>query len=354
MQLKNRKGSWAYLVISALFFTTLYAQHFSAAAMPTAQGDDNRSAAQNLGYRFRTIDLPTDPFGTPTQTDLQFFSINNDGMMTAQYQNPRSGVCCGLTADFFNNMHMAVRLQADWTNIDVQGADTTAGTNVNAREEIALTYRSGGGPWHSAIYDLRRRDLVPFADLPGYPGGLMVSPGFNDRGRVAADVFDAAGHSHGFVGDLHHSEVFDYPDPNVTDTFAQMESNSGIVVGGYVLADGSVHAYKRVRGEFTTIDPPGSILAIALAINDEGAIVGGSMGADGRIFGFLLNEGRFIHFRVPNSTLTVPWFIDDGGQISGTYSNSDNPLFNGIFHGFAAKPVSEEDEGSRSDRGRMQ
>jgi hypothetical protein len=320
----------------------------------TAQNGDSRLSLQNNDYRFRTIDLPTDPFGTPTQTDLQSFWINNDGVITAQYQHPRSGVCCGLTPDFLNNMHMAVRLHGDWTNIDVQGADTTAGTNANAREEVALTYRSGGGPWHSAIYDLRRRELIPFTNLPGYPGGLEAV-GFNDRGRIAAYAIDATGHAHGFVGDLRHSEVFHYPDPNVTDTFAQMENNFGVVVGGYVLADGSVHAYKRWRGQFTTIDPPGSILAIALAINDEGAIVGGSMGADGRIFGFLLDdEGRFIHFRVPNSTLTVPWFIDDRGQISGTYSNSDDPLFNGVFHGFAAKPVSKDNEGARTESGRMQ
>ena len=322
-------------------------------AIPTTGQNSNGLTGQNGGYRFRTIDLPVNPFGTPEQTDLQSFWINDDGVMTAQYQNPRSGVCCGLTPAFLNNMHMAVRLDGKWTNIDAPDADTTAGTNANAREEVALTYRSGGGPWHSAIYNLQRRELTPFTNLPAYPGGLEAV-GFNDRGRIAAYAFDASGHAHGFVGDLRHSEVFDYPDPNVTDTFAQMENNSGVVVGGYVLSDGSVHAYKRSHGQFTNIDPPGSILAIGLAINSDGVIVGGSMGPDGRIFGFRLDENGFSEFHVPNSTLTVPWFIDDHGLVSGTYSNSDDPLFNGIFHGFAAKPVSSDAEGPRGERGRME
>ena len=319
--------------------------------IPMMAQNGNGLAAQSGGYRFRTIDLPTDPFGTPTQTDLQSFWVNEDGVITAQYQHPRSGICCGLTPDFLNNMHMAVRLDGNWTNIDVPDADTTAGTNANSREEVALTYRSGGGPWHSAIYDLRRRDLIPFTNLAGYPGGLEAV-GFNDRGRIAAYAIDAAGHAHGFVGDLHHSEVFDYPDPNVTDTFAQMENNSGVVVGGYVLSDGSVHAFKRSQGQFTNIDPPGSILAIALAINSDGVIVGGSMGADGRIFGFRLDESGFAEFHVPNSTLTVPWLINDLGVVSGTYSSSDDPLFNGIFHGFAAKPVSTGADEPHEERSR--
>jgi hypothetical protein len=305
-------------------------------------------------YRFTTIDLPRE-LGTPgLATDVQSLWLNDDGVFTAEYQQPASGICCGLALPVYDNMHMAVRRDGRWREIIVAGSVTTAGAGVNNRGEMALAYRladeaASGMPWHSAIYDLSRRELTPLLNPPDHPGGVFAL-GINDRGQIAADIYDEVfglraevPPSLGFVGDPRHFEVFQFPGGDVAQTFAQMVGNTGTVVGAYVLADTSIHAYKRRRGQFTNIDVPGSLLSIALGINDDNVIVGGYMNADFRIYGFVLDKGRFSDLRVPNSTLTVPWSINNKGQIAGTYSTSDDPLFNGAFHGFIATPVQDRD-----------
>ena len=296
------------------------------------------SARSDQEYRFRKIDPP---FGDPeVDMDVQSFYVADDGVASVQYQIPRSGVCCALTPEFFDNVHMAVRLGRTWKKIDVPDASTTLGTAPNERGEVGLTYPVDG-VWHSAVWN-PRRGLTSFPNLANFPGGLLAT-GLNDRGRIAAYAYDSTGHSHAFFGDLQHHTVVDYPGPDVTDTLAQFESDAGVRVGAYILSDGSLHAFAERHGQFVTIDPPGSVAAIALAVNNDGVIVGGYFDATGSLFGFIKRGNHFSDFRVPGSTLTIPWLINDSGQVSGTYSESADPLFHGVFHGFLATPLEDRD-----------
>ncbi len=53
-----------------------------------------------------------------------------------------------------------------------------------------------------------------------------------------------------------------------------MESTREAIVGAYVDSSGRLHGFLLSKGEFTTIDPPGANLTVALHINPEGTITG--------------------------------------------------------------------------------
>jgi uncharacterized membrane protein len=222
-----------------------------------------------------------------------------------------------------------------WQNIDVPGTPYTGATAPNNQGQVGLTYPGADGAFHSAIDD-PQLGLMAVPNLAAYPGGLEAV-GLNDRGRIAAYAFDAAGHVHGFFGDARHYEILDFP--GATDTLAQYESNSGVAVGAYLLPDGSLHGFAHAGGQFTTVDVPGSYGTIALAANGAGAIVGGYFDATGTVVGFVTSGGGYSDVRVPGSTLTTPWMINDRGEISGTYATGSDPLFHGTYHGFLATPL---------------
>ena len=298
----------------------------------TAQAEDTNGAAaparQNR-YSFRTIDVP---FGQPgVDIDMQCLLRSDSGIVVAQYQIPRSGACCG-GPGFTENDHTAVHRRGRWTNIDVSGALTTLGSNSNEQGQVVLTYKYADGIWHIAIHS--NRGLTVFPTPADYPAGIQAN-GINDRGVVAGLVLDAAGHSHGYIGDGVHYKVLDYP--GATDTFFTKVADTGIAAGYYGLADGSLHAFRYKFGQFSTIDPAGSAasgVAVALSINNAGEISGAYFDAGGSLIGFLFDEGRFTDFQVPDAPLTIPWSINDHGEIAGIYAGGD-----GVYHGFVAEPV---------------
>jgi uncharacterized membrane protein len=71
-----------------------------------------------------------------------------------------------------------------------------------------------------------------------------------------------------------------------------------------VLSDGHDHGFLLSQGEFTTIDPPGSILTGAAGINSRGDIVGPYFTADGKSHGFLLSGGEFTTIDFPEARAT--------------------------------------------------
>ena len=70
-----------------------------------------------------------------------------------------------------------------------------------------------------------------------------------------------------------------------------------------VLFDGHDHGFLLSQGEFTTIDPPGSILTGATGINSRGDIVGQYITAD-RKNHFLLSGGEFTTIDFPEALVT--------------------------------------------------
>lgn len=273
-------------------------------------------------FSFQTIDPP---FGQPgIDINTQLMWINNNGVITTQFQSPPA-------ADQLANMHTALLKDGQWTVIDVPGAFSTGGTNPNQHDQVVLTYQLGDGVWHATTYDAGT--LVPFPDIPGYPGGIIVQ-GLNDRGQIAAVVVDSAGIFHGFVGTGDDFVIFDYPDPATTGVLPFMVNDAEVVVGTYFLDDGSNHAFRLDDGAFVDIDPPGAIFAQATGISNRGVIVGPYLNSAFEVPGFLLDHGQYTDFVVPDAAITFPSFINDRGQVSGIYLDG-----NFVAHGFVATPT---------------
>ncbi|MCC6678114.1 MAG: hypothetical protein IT436_13315 [Phycisphaerales bacterium] len=290
----------------------------TAATLGFAEGPDR----PRRGYNFQTIDVP---FGVPGEDfDMQILWVNDAGIVTAQYQSPRS-------PDFLETMHTAILRGCEWTVIDVPAAATTGGSNANARGQVVLSHHSGNEVWHAAIRG--RRGLTAFPDIPEYPGGI-ITQGVNDRGQIAAVVTDADGVGHAFFGDTEQSAVVSFPGADVVYTQGNMINNAGVGVGTYISADG-FHAFKWKNGQISNIDPPAGLGTepAATSINNWGVIVGIWLNPQGAVTGYVHRGDQVSEFAVPDSTYTLPYFINDRGQISGIYGDAD-----GVAHGFVATP----------------
>src|SRR5437867_3862791 len=84
--------------------------------------------------------------------------------------------------------------------------------------------------------------------------------------------------------------TIDFPGASFTVAFGI--NNRGEIVGKYIFADSTAHAFLLDKTIFTTIDFPGAFTQ-ASGINDRGQIVGGYFFADGTGHGFLLDKGNF-------------------------------------------------------------
>jgi hypothetical protein len=309
------KRKWISRALAACVVVAFIGGAHGAPADPLAARRGTQS------YSFQTIDPPFGVAGVDMA--LQCLYLNDSSVMTAQYQAPVDSP----------NQHSAILLRGRWANIDVAGAITTGVTQASRRGQVALTYAlRQDGPLLVALYDGRR--MRRFPELPDYPGGILAN-GVNDRGQIAGAVVDAAGVTHGFVGDREAYEIFDYPGA-IGMTTPRNLNNHGTTVGYYFLPDWSGHGFWYREGEFGAIDRPDSLGTFPLAINNAGVIVGVYWTATDSA-GFVLERGRFTDFRVPNSTYTQPFFINDRGQVSGIYGDAA-----GIAHGFVATPARHE------------
>ncbi len=91
------------------------------------------------------------------------------------------------------------------------------------------------------------------------------------------------------------------------------------LLAGVLLAGGPWSA--RAGGPtFTTLDPPGSVLTLAVDINDAGQIVGRFTDSAGVTHGYLLSGGSYASFDGPGSTgFTRAFGINSAGEIVGDY-----------------------------------
>jgi probable HAF family extracellular repeat protein len=64
-------------------------------------------------------------------------------------------------------------------------------------------------------------------------------------------------------------------------------NNSGRIVGYYGDASGDSHGFLLDNGNYTTLDPPGSVWTLANGINASDQIVGYYRNADGHFHGFM-------------------------------------------------------------------
>jgi hypothetical protein len=183
---------------------------------------------------------------------------------------------------------------------------------------------------HGFVKD--RRGAVTRFDVPG---GFNAFPqGMNDRGQVAGIYLDAAGVQTGFVRD--RSAAVTTISLSPIGTKARDINDHGDVVGiygepaenelGYV-----VRGYLRdPRGEITTIEIPGTAETDPYAINDRNQIAGTYLDAGatfnpdgsvppGTLHGFLRDKHGVTRLDVPGSLLTVALDVDNRGRVAGGY-----------------------------------
>ena len=155
------------------------------------------------------------------------------------------------------------------------------------------------------------------------------------RGALTGDFIDASGVRRGFSGDL-IVEV-----PGVSATYADFVHAQGVIVGSYVDADGTYHAYVRLpNGNFATQDLPGAPNLEYFhyhGINDAGFLVGRAkaVGDVPRTYVGVFGELHEVQF--PGAVSTEGWNINQDGSIVGYYDMPD-----GRRHGFIARLVALE------------
>ncbi len=126
--------------------------------------------------------------------------------------------------------------------------------------------------------------------------------------------------------------------PDSTATWATAIAPGGQIVGGYMGKDGMEHGFLYVRGTFSTVDVPGSLVGVPGAletevngINPAGDMVGdyyappGAPGAPACTVayspacrrGFLVRHGQFFSILVPGHLGSIPNGISPDGSIYG-------------------------------------
>jgi probable HAF family extracellular repeat protein len=139
--------------------------------------------------------------------------------------------------------------------------------------------------------------------------GYVVRSYLRDRdGTVTTIDITGAGETSPYAIDDRGRIVGSYTDPGVTlGTYGRYPA-------------GSVHAYLHDRHGVTTLDVPGSVVTVALDINDRGRVVGGYIDAAGRQHGFVFDNGRYTTIDAPRpldpfAMGSIATGINDRGEV---------------------------------------
>ena len=213
---------------------------------------------------------------------------------------------------------------------DFPGAQETRFYALGNNGQAAGHYRDSDGNYHGVILEsgeLRQYD---------YPAAVQTFLyGISDAtGALTGDFIDADGVQRGFSGDL----IIDIP--GATATHTDFVNAEGSIVGSYVDAEGTYHAYVRLRnGGLATIDLPTKGLTLEYffvhGISDARSIVARAkaVGDVPRTYAgqYVLHELRF-----PGAVSTQGYNINQDGSVVGHYESPD-----GRIHGFIARPAAE-------------
>ena len=215
-----------------------------------------------------------------------------------------------------------------FTTYDFPGAQETRFYALGNNGQAAGHYKDSDGNYHGVI--LENGEMRQY-DFPDAVQTFLY--GYSDAtGALTGDFIDAAGVQRGFSGDL----IIDIP--GATATHTDFVNAEGSIVGSYVDAEGTYHAYVRLRnGSFATIDLPTKGLTLEYffvhGISDARSIVARakSVGDVPRTYAgqYVLHELQF-----PGAVNTQGYNINQDGSVIGHYESAD-----GRTHGFIARPA---------------
>ncbi len=218
-----------------------------------------------------------------------------------------------------------------FTTYDFPGSKNTYFYALGNNGQAAGHYEASDGLFHGVILEdgeLRQYD---------YPDAVQTFlRGISDAtGALTGDFIDASGVRRGFSGDL-VVEV-----PGVSETYADFVHAQGVIVGSYIDADGTYHAYVRLpNGNFATQTLPGAPNLEYFhyhGINDAGFLVARAkaVGDVPRTYVGVFGELHEVQF--PGAVSTEGWNINQDGSVVGYYDMPD-----GRRHGFIARLVALE------------
>jgi uncharacterized membrane protein len=217
---------------------------------------------------------------------------------------------------------------------------TILGTNysdafkINDRGDIVGQFIGDDGFFHGFLLS---KGVLTTLDFPGASQTLAF--GINESGTVvgAWDLLDAEGNlleEHGFTWkDGAFKEV---SFPGSVDTGVLGINARGDIVGTWDAGlDSQTHGFVCSKDQCFSFDVPfpGSIHTQPDDINARGHITGIYIDADGVLHGFLAVGGNFTSLDFPESTSTSAWGINSAGQIVGVYGAADDSV-----HGYLAQP----------------
>lgn len=280
----------------------------------------------------RTSDAQYASFDVRNASATYAFDMNDRGVITGQYYDAK-----GVVGGFIRHKGGSIsRYQAPWASqipSDSVGQGTSPGA-INAGGETGGIYFDSQGATHGYI----RNTDGSFVQVS--PSGAVSSSVciacITTRGTAAGDYKGSDGVGRGFVrsaagafttvskrgavetgvtGINNHDKALGFyidtnsvvwgfiqgkngkrtifQDPNAgesygTGTQPEAINDAGAVTGYYADAEGNVHGfYRSPSGQFTDIDPYGSVFTEPYAINDSGAVAGYWYDAQGGTHGLL-------------------------------------------------------------------
>ena len=217
-----------------------------------------------------------------------------------------------------------------FTTYNFSGAQETRFYALGNNGQAAGHYKDSDGNYHGVIVEngeMRQYD---------YPDAVQTFLyGYSDAtGALTGDFIDAAGVQRGFSGDI----IIDIP--GATATHTDFVNAEGSIVGSYVDAEGTYHAYVRLRnGSLATIDLPTKGLTLEYffvhGISDARSIVARAK-AVGDVPRTYAGQYVLHELQVPGAVSTQGYNINQDGSVVGHYESAD-----GRVHGFIARPAAK-------------
>ena len=267
-------------------------------------------AAISDQYTFETIDVPG--------VDFLALAASSDYEDYAGYTKSADG-------EYFVAFTL---IDGVFTTHDFPGSKNTYFYALGNNGVVAGHYEDSDGLFHGVILEdgeLRQYDFPNSVQTEIY--------GYSDStGALTGNWTDASGVRRGFSGDI----IVAFP--GASETYADFVSGLGNIVGSYVDAEGTYHAYLRgPGGSFATLgipEIPNLEYFYLHGINDALVAVGRAKATDGVPITFAGNPVALQAFKVPDSVSTEGWNVNQDGSIVGHYDSAD-----GRRHGFIARPL---------------
>ncbi len=272
-------------------------------------------APANASYTFETIDVPgVDFLAVTASSDFEDYAGNTP------------------SADGEKMVGFTL-IDGVFTTYDFPGSQGTYFYALGNNGVAAGHYQDSDGLYHGVL--LGEDGELHQYDFPGAVETQIF--GYSDAtGKLTGSMVDASGVRRGFSGET----IVEYP--GALETYADFVSGLGNIVGSYVDAAGTYHAYLRGSGgSFATLDLPleGELEYFFLHGLNDGLIAVGRGKAVGDVpRTYVGNPLNLQELRVPDSAGTEGWNINQDGSVVGHYDSPD-----GRRHGFIAKPIESTD-----------